>query len=411
MSEYQRLKARALELQREKEEELKRELARKAEREKQAAKDEADRRKRMEEASKQARRAELMKANEALHRSGQGDNGSGSNGYDPFAEVKRTEPVRVAAKPVKAAASGTKSANGGSRVTGASSSSKAGASGASKTTRNADGRKSSPPALGRKEKAALKLARASKSKASAADSIFSVRALVDQRDGSRSPGFASPRPPPPNRAPPSKLPPGGAARAATTPAKKPMGIAGMKKSVDVSSLRKLCPDRDSRDRRTIDEIQRDLKAKGKPSAPPTSASRPGAPRRDSASTGRAGDARRRPRSPSTSEDDSDDSDRAPRKRGRGSPPPNGEPSRQAVSAMIQSMFNRGRPARTYNDDYESDDMEAGLSDVEAEEHRALRIARYEDDQAEKEEEARKTAKAARLKKERERERERLSKIR
>lgn len=40
--QYQKLKARALELQREKEEQLKRELARKAEREKQAAKDEAD---------------------------------------------------------------------------------------------------------------------------------------------------------------------------------------------------------------------------------------------------------------------------------------------------------------------------------------------------------------------------------
>lgn len=185
----------------------------------------------------------------------------------------------------------------------------------------------------------------------------------------------------------------------------------MKKAVDVGSLRKLCPDRDQRDRRTLDEIQRDLKGARKPGAIPPPASKAGAPRRDSASAGRAGDARRRPRSPSTSEEDSDDSDRAPRKRGRGSPLNDGEPSRQAVSAMIQSMFNRGRPTRTYHDDYESDDMEAGLSDVEEEERRALRIARYEDDKAEKEEAAHKAAKEARLKKERERERERLSKIR
>ncbi|TXT03836.1 hypothetical protein VHUM_04357 [Vanrija humicola] len=301
---------------------------------------------------------------------------------------------QVVAKPVKSA-SGTKPANGASRATGASSS-KAGS------------------ALGRKEKAALKLARAaSKTKASAADSLFSVRAMVEQRDGSRSPGSASPRyPAPPNRGPPSKLPATGAGRAATTPAKKAVGIAGMKKTVDVSSLRKLCPDRDSRDRRTLDEIQRDLKGARKPPAAAPPASKPGAPRRDSApAAGRAGDTRRRPRSPSTSDYDSEDSDRAPRKRGRGSPPPNGEPSRSAVSAMIQSMFSRGRPTRTYHDDYESDDMEAGLSDVEAEERRALRIARYEDDQAEKEEAAHKAAKEARMRNERERERERLSKIR
>lgn len=64
------------------------------------------------------------------------------------------------------------------------------------------------------------------------------------------------------------------------------------------------------------------------------------------------------------------------------------------------MFSRGRAPRHYDDDSGSD-MEAGLSDVEAEEKRALRLARKEDEEAERLENERKAAKE-RMKRERER---------
>lgn len=266
--------------------------------------------------------------------------------------------------------------------------------------------------MGRKEKAAAKLVRASKN--SVEDSLFSVRALVDQREGGGSrpgSGTVSPRPPP--RAPP---------RAGVTkpgvPPKKTM--AQMKKGVDVGSLRKLCPDRDSRDRRSIDEIQRDIRmrkaaaAGGSGTSTPRGgdrgAARPGdrdrdrdrdrgrdprdADRRDSfrdRDRFRDKERDRRRRSPSS------EYDSPPRKRRRDS---FDEPSRGAVSAMIQEMFGRGRAPRRYDDDSGSD-MEAGLSDVEMEEKRALKIARREDELAEKEENARREAKE-RARRERER---------
>lgn len=87
-----------------------------------------------------------------------------------------------------------------------------------------------------------------------------------------------------------------------------------------------------------------------------------------------------------------------------------EPSRDAVSAMIQSMFNRGRAPRHYDDDYDSDDMEAGLDDVEAEERRALRLAKLED-QKEEQLEAQRRAEKERRARERERERERIMRAR
>jgi protein SPT2 len=57
------------------------------------------------------------------------------------------------------------------------------------------------------------------------------------------------------------------------------------------------------------------------------------------------------------------------------------------------MFRRPDrgPVREYDDDSGSD-MEAGLSDVEMEEKRALKIARREDEEAEREENARREAK-------------------
>lgn len=139
----------------------------------------------------------------------------------------------------------------------------------------------------------------------------------------------------------------------------------MKKSIDVTGLRKLCPDRDTRDRRTIDEIQRDIRARNA-----------------------NGQTTRDRRYESSSDSDSP----PPRKKTRGSPPLSGEPDRATVSAMIQGIFGRGRAARTYDDDSDVSDMEAGLDDVLREERRAAAIARREDEEAEREEAAHRAAK-------------------
>lgn len=80
----------------------------------------------------------------------------------------------------------------------------------------------------------------------------------------------------------------------------------------------------------------------------------------------------------------------------------------AVSEMIQNMFARpsGGSTRKYYDEFsDGSDMEAGLDEVEGEERMALRIARREDLEEERAEEARKAAKdRARL------ERDRLARI-
>jgi len=72
--------------------------------------------------------------------------------------------------------------------------------------------------------------------------------------------------------------------------------------------------------------------------------------------------------------------------------------------MIQELFRRpggqGGPRKAVYSDSESDDMEAGLSDVEEEEQRAIRIARREDELAEREERERK-ARKEKLRRERE----------
>lgn len=82
--------------------------------------------------------------------------------------------------------------------------------------------------------------------------------------------------------------------------------------------------------------------------------------------------------------------------------PNDE--RTKVSAMIQELFRRpggqGGQRKAVYSDSESDDMEAGLSDVEEEEQRAIRIARREDELAEREERERK-ARKEKLRRERE----------
>jgi protein SPT2 len=73
--------------------------------------------------------------------------------------------------------------------------------------------------------------------------------------------------------------------------------------------------------------------------------------------------------------------------------------------MIQELFrrpDRPPPRRVYSDEDSGSgsDMEAGLSDVEEEEQRALRVARREDELAEREERERK-ARKEKLRKERE----------
>ena len=181
---------------------------------------------------------------------------------------------------------------------------------------------------------------------------------------------------------------------------------GKGKEVGHTDLRALCPDRGSRDNRSIDQIQKDIKARklgpgvkeAKRSRSPDkrtsipSTSRP--PVRPAASSS----SRRRP-SPTPSTSTSSSEDEAPRKRVKP------DDDRTKVSAMIQELFRRpgtggqgGRKA-VYSDS-ESDDMEAGLSDVEEEEQRAIRIARREDELAEREERERK-ARKERLKRERE----------
>lgn len=233
---------------------------------------------------------------------------------------------------------------------------------------------------------------ASVKRSSGASSVFSVRPPTThaQQSGPSSPA--------PLRAPPSK----GAPMKQTTLGRKGKHQPGKE------DLRALCPDRGSRDQRTIDEIQRDIKARKNPSS--TSTSRSPKPDRNRIAptpmNGRTGPGSIRPparrRSPSTSSSASSSSTDVPaRKRprpgesGGGSNKPN-------ISSMIQDIFRRpGRPTPLqYDSDSEGSDMEAGYSDVEEEERRAVRIARREDEMAEKEERERKEKKE-RLRKERE----------
>lgn len=273
------------------------------------------------------------------------------------------------------------------------------------------------PAMGRKEKAAMKLAREAKS-----DSMFSVQSLVDMAEGTTSSRSVSPRRPPPPRAMPLKKQ-ATTAMAAKSGAK---GISGMKKGLDVTGLRKLCPDRDTRDNRTVDEVQRDIRlrkglvdpAVSRSGPASASSSRPpsaGLPRDRDRDISRGSDrdrdrkalpARRSPprhagpgkarrRSPSISDSDSDASTPPRKRRVLGGPDFNGDApaSRAAVSAMIQGMFSRDGAPRRYDDDYsDGSDMEAGLSDIDSEEKRAAKLARREDLEEERKEAERRAAK-------------------
>jgi protein SPT2 len=167
-------------------------------------------------------------------------------------------------------------------------------------------------------------------------------------------------------------------------------------------MRALCPDRGQRDNRTIDQIQRDIKArKAIGPSKTTNGAKQKSPDKESSTINRSHSRpMKRPPSPtpSTSSSSSSASD-VPRKR----PKPNDEKTR--VSAMIQELFrrpDRPPPRRVYSDEESGSgsDMEAGLSDVEEEEQRALRVARREDELAEREERERK-ARKEKLRKERE----------
>ncbi|KAL7421798.1 hypothetical protein Q5752_003569 [Cryptotrichosporon argae] len=420
MSDYQKMKERALALQREKEVALKRELEAKAEREKQIAREEEERSKKRDAAAKAARRLELMRANDALNKAPVAVPAASSMAYDPFAEdaiVPRSQTVaKAVTRPTKAGPSTAASpAMPRAPRVGPSTTS---------TTATASRRAHasvSPPPLGRREKAARAFAQAT-SKRSVEDGLFSVRALVavaargGSGSGSGSPsGRASPAPRP--------LPPTCAARAQPPPRRGNKAILpkmgkAMRGKPGEDALRKLGANRAERDDRTLDEIQRDIRArKGGPSverrdkgasAGAAAGKHRGSPMkggRGRSPPGKPPEGRRR-RSPSDSASDSDDSSSPRARKRRRSPALAEDASRAEVSAVIRDLFRRPDraprpPVSAYDDDDSGSDMEAGLSDVEAEERRALRIARMEDEEDEAEERRRKEAKE-RARRERER---------
>ncbi|KAK4685443.1 protein SPT2, partial [Tremellales sp. Uapishka_1] len=377
MSEYRKLKARALVLQREKEEDLKRELAAKAVREKEAAKAGEERRKMLEAASKEARRLELMKANEALVRKdllkqglapGAGSETRQQMAYDPFAEDERplkasttSKQIASASKPVRPKPSTGTLKPSVPRTTSKPTTSTAHTS-----------NKTSPPPLSRKEKA-LKAFRDQATRASG-DSLFSVHALVQSHEQEMAP---SPKP----------------IKTKFTSVNQPRPIAPPKKagridikkqlSGNLEGMRKLCPDRELRDQRTIDEIQSDIRRRreakeGQPSP---------IPRAPQSIVRRPVPSPKRRRSPSSSSSSAS------------TPPPRSKFPRRSppvtdVSAAIRAMFTRpGQAQRVYRDDWSDDsDMEAGMEDVEREERLALRLAKEDDEREEKEERRRREAK-------------------
>lgn len=326
--------------------------------------------------------------------------------YNPFAEDEFA-PSSLAGPSTK-----SKLVPGGGKLGGSNVSNKSSSSGTARSTggKARSKREESPPLnLGRKEKAARAMAQQLK-KSGKNDSLFSVRHLVDrdEKGGSVSP---APRAPYQPNLPQKPVAPSAAARKMIAPGKKGAGAA--------NEMRKLAPGRDGWDRRSIDEIARDLKAKrpqvegmgrtnsadevrpvskvvgvkrprstspakasAKPKArpPPIPSSARPPPVSSSArpSSSAVQTKRPRPRSPSTSS-----SSASPPRRGL----PDLDPDDVAgVSATIQALFRRpGAKPPKYADSDASSDMEAGMSDVEEEERRAARIARREDELAEKEE--------------------------
>ncbi|WVQ67734.1 uncharacterized protein L199_005939 [Kwoniella botswanensis] len=466
MSEYQARKARMLELQREKEEELKRELAAKAAREKQLAKEAEELRKRQEAAAKEARRIELMRANEALNKKAEAGQKKELE-YDPFAEDAKPVSIVVKplAKPTAHAHAHAKAGPSSSKQSVPGPSSKLHTTTTNTISRNHAKQKAqshSPPPLGRKERAAKAFAQSAKK--SAGDSLFSIRSLVESRDQPHSPSGGSGGIPINRTYSAGNLGSGSGSsssyKGSSSIAVHGIGMSnGLKRDPNqsrqipgklpkstreqlnsqakIDGLRKLCPDRATRDRRTIEEIQRDIKAKkggsgsvsplpplpssagkGKERSPikinPTSSTSLPKSHISNSNKPPAKEISRPPKrrpSPSSSDSDSDSSSDSspPRKKfdpysRRSRSPPvrlNEHSSHLDIRDEIQKLFRRpgasNRP--TYRDEYSDSgsDMEAGLSDVEEEERRTARIARREDELAEREEREHRLAKLKRKK--------------
>ncbi|ODN79828.1 hypothetical protein L202_03722 [Cryptococcus amylolentus CBS 6039] len=380
------MKARALQLQQEKEATIKREMEIKQRREKEIAREQEERRKQQEAASKEARRKELMRMNESLTK--KPDSKAAHVEYDPFAEdVKRPVSTPAYKPTVKTAAAKAASVKPGSAS--APSRNTPSKAGPSKSGASGKSSKSSSPSFAtetRKERAARLFAQ--NARKSAGDSLFNIRALVE----SREPVHLPPIPKTGASKPPK------AQGRVSGKGRVPGGSLKTRTGAEPDELRKLCPDRDTRDRRSVDEVARDLKAKRSKAemVPVKSTARPLGARNPGIRS-----PKRRRRSTSSESTDSDDSIVSPPLKRR--PGSFEEPPRSTISAEIQALFRRpgAAPQRRYDDDFSdaSSDMEAGMDDVESEERRAARAARLEDQAAEREEREHRARKEA-LKKQR-----------
>ncbi|EIW70675.1 hypothetical protein TREMEDRAFT_68167 [Tremella mesenterica DSM 1558] len=417
MSDFQKARLRALELQKQKDVALLKEREAKAQREKQLAQEAEEKRRRVEALQKEARRLELINAHEALKAKQSRPWGTPTpvsapvmtkqDDYDPFAEDVFIPSKSAAAfkasihsKPKSSTTklpSRLKSESGPQPRTKSSKASK---------------EQFDELSLSRKERAAR--AFLIKAKRSTGDSI---RALVDGMDSS---GNSIHKPIP------------------TTSSSRPKPLPTTTKKTEIDGLQKLCADREIRDRRTVDEIHRDIKARktGSSSGATMETSRSRTESRSVSPMKKASSrsisppktklripipTSARPLSPDlkpikrqrssaadseTSESDSEDEEEDSGKRRRisnHSPKGIQLPSRDVISSEIQAIFRRpGRtPKPVYEDEDSGSDMEAGFEDLEREERRAARIARLEDEQEERKERERREAKL-RVKRERER---------
>jgi len=163
--------------------------------------------------------------------------------YNPFAEDEFA-PSSIAgpSKPKKLVPGGGKAGGTNSPVPRNGTAQR---NGVTKTKERKE-RETTPPLLSRKEKAARAFAMQIK-KQTKADGLASIRSLVetDERGGSNSP--ASKAKLQASRPIPHRLP-------------KKMVAPTKKGAANINDLRKLAPGREGWDRRSIDEIARDLKA-------------------------------------------------------------------------------------------------------------------------------------------------------
>lgn len=390
----------------------------------------ARRRKKNEDAARAARARELQEANVKLL-APKIISTDQRPVFDPFAEELLPETVAP-----KAERNGTKISIGANGKVGLSGPSRVGASGAGRangatesrtaTSSAAFGsgpsriqiqRKTSPPPLNRKARQRQAFANELK-KSAKQGSVFSVQHLVDEE------GYG---PPPAGLSRPgsrSPLPGNGSGSKDVVTSLKPARVA-----VDSRGLLKLRPDEGNR-YKSLEAVQRDRSGAGSssrgPLLHPPSKDRAGPSSAVARATSPPKPARAKPPLPpvaSSARAAPAPAPRSPKRRARphssspsssadsgSSPPPSrprtakryrsASPAARAgidVSAEIRAMFARpGRapPRAGWESDEEgSDDMEAGLSDLEEEERRAARIARLEDRKEEMEEQRRAEDKA------------------